>query len=724
MALLSSKSWKGVYRSGEDDVFNDLYAPALMCAVQYDRAVGYFGAQALVENIKGLSGLIKNDGRMRLIIGHPLEDVEFEAVRKGYRLKQLIGDLDSRLEDILVHLDDVGSKRLSLLSYLISENRLEIKYAFRKKGMYHEKVGIIYDVDNNRLVFHGSANETVYGLGSEYNAESISVFKSWDEHSFSIYGEEYIDGFEKLWNGRQLNTITVDVPSEIYEKISNFSVNSLKGTDSFSYLESKDEKELYLEFFSRNLEFNKPKIPTEISGHEFKIRDHQLAAIRSWKANQYKGVLKLSTGSGKTITSIFSVSKLYEARSKSGKKTVVIVSVPYQELAEQWVENLNLFNISPLRCWHSKKSWYEDLKREVLDLTLSVVDFISIVVVNRTMESEPFKDCIRLLDSDDIIFIGDECHNHGSKKTTDALPEAYYRMGLSATPYRSDEDEVDSPFPNFAKINIDNYYGGIVSEYSLGDAINDRVLCEYEYHIIPVYLTAEEEEEYEDLSKDISKLLASAMGGKASSDTSQLTILCGRRSRLLGSAKNKLVELRKLVGTIPSKNRKHSLFYCGEGSFSKLGSEVSEDHDGKIIERVSEILSEEGWDSSRFTSEENRSERRKIMKNFSEGAIDALVSMKVLDEGVDVPVCNKAFILASTRNPRQYIQRRGRVLRRHQDKDVAVIYDFVVLPTMKTTALNRLIEAELERIDDFMLLAINRNQVERNVGELGLREIT
>lgn len=723
MPLLNETAWKGVYRSGEDNVFKDLYAPALACAVQYDRAVGFFGAQALVENIKGLSGLIKNDGRMRLVIGHPLEEGEFEAVRKGYRLRSIIDSLDSHLEEVLKNVNEFGKERLSLLSYLIAQNRLEIKYAFRKNGMYHEKVGIIYDQEGNKLVFHGSANETVYGLSSNFNAESISVFKSWDKHSFSLYGKEYIDGFNRLWEGRTLNTVTVDVPSETYDRFRKLISSNDLYENKFFIKEQDNEQQYYSDFFSAQKNFNKPVIPEKLGGQDFNIREHQISAIRAWKAHQYRGILKLSTGSGKTITSIYAAAKLYEARAAKSKRTVVIVSVPYKELAEQWVLNLKLFNIYPIKCWESRSRWFDDLKTEVLDLTMGVIDFIAVVVVNRTMESESFKACISQLDANDIVFIGDECHNHGSKNTSEALPDAYYRMGLSATPFRSDNDEIDSPFPNFAKQNIEAYYGGVVSEYSLGDAINDRVLCEYEYHIVPVYLTIEEQEEYEFLSKEISKLLSTGTDGKKVTNSNQLTMLCGRRSRLLGSAKNKLVELRKLVQKIPKSERKHSLFYCGEGRFSVFEQDNDPEFDGKIIERVSEILNEEGWHSSRFTSEEGRSERRSIMKNFEEGSIDALVSMKVLDEGVDVPVCDKAFILASTRNPRQYVQRRGRVLRIHKDKELALIYDFVVLPSERSPALDRLIEAELERIDDFMLLAINRNQVEKEVNSLALRTL-
>lgn len=714
MELLTEKEWAGVYRSGDQNLFEDFYTPALKAAVRYDRAVGFFSSEALVSNLQGISGLVNNDGRMRLIIGHPLDEKEFEAVKQGYRLQSLVASFEEKLDAILESLEKKAEARLSLLSYLIAANRLEIKFALRKRGMYHEKIGVIYDTQENSLVFHGSANETIYALDAGYNAESISVFRSWDQHSFSLYGKPYVEGFETLWEGNQKNTVTVNVPSTFYEAISN---KFPPPQDAKLKVEEPSYDDEYESFFDSDEDFNRPRIPESIGGAAFSIREHQKQAIRSWAQNQYKGVLKLSTGSGKTITAIYAATKVFEARSKKGLKTVLIVSVPYQELASQWVNNLELFNIRPIECWRNRSAWYDDLKQEILDLKMGVIDFLSVVVVNRTMEGSHFQGLIAQLQESDVMLIGDECHNHGAKKTNNALPECYYRMGLSATPYRSDEDEVESPFPEIAKEYINKYYGGIVSEYSLGDAIHDGVLCEYEYHIVPVYLTEEEQEEYEHLSSEIAKLITFMHGSKESSPSNELTRLCGQRSRLLGSAENKLVALERLVKSIPRAERKHSLFYCGEGR----ASQHEDIADLRVIDEVSRFLGLAGWHTSRFTSNESSRDRTSIMENFKNGTIDALVSMKVLDEGVDVPVCDKAFILASTRNPRQYVQRRGRVLRRHEGKERATIYDFVVLPTNDSAHSRRLKEAELERVDDFVLLAINRFEVERQIETLGIR---
>jgi len=719
MESFKSMSWGTVYRAGDQNLFQDFYKPALKLADSYDRAVGFFSSQSLVSNLQGISGLIKNEGRMRLVIGHPLDDDEFTAVKQGYRLSELLDDLDTRLRDMLEKDNEGLSLNLALLSMLIASERLEIKFAFRKRGMYHEKIGILSDCKGNRLVFQGSANETIYALDEGFNAESIMVFKSWQEEIFEAYGTPCVDGFDKLWNGEQHNTVTVKVPSKIYETIVEKANKTSEPNQIFDEIDDIYNK-ILSESFDEEQAFNYPKVPKFLNGKDFKILDHQKAAIQSWIRSNYRGILKLSTGSGKTITSIFAATKVFEAREAKNAATVLIVAVPYQELARQWVDNLKVFNIHPLRCWQSRKKWEDGLKEELLDLKMKAISFVSVVVVNRTLESSAFRDLISTIPEGNVMFIGDECHNHGAKKTNSALPDAFYRMGLSATPYRSDEEEVDSPFPDEAKKRINDYYVNIVAEYSLGDAIHDGVLCEYNYHIVPVYLTTEEEEQYEGFSAEIGKLIVLGVENLNANKRNQLTMLCGRRSRLLGAASNKLSALDTLVRAIPKNERSHSLFYCGEGKVFEEND--SHEPDVRVINTVSRVLSDAGWSTSRFTSEEKPLDRNIIMENFVGVHIDGLVSMKVLDEGVDVPVCDKAFILASTRNPRQYVQRRGRVLRKAEGKEFADIYDFVILPVGSSSSLEALRSAELERIDDFVLLANNRFHVEKEVDRLNLRK--
>lgn len=715
---------KHVYRTGDDDLFHDFYKCVLSQAISYDRAVGFFSSAILAANLNGLSSLIKSNGTMRLVIGHPLDKDEYEAIKYAIESPEEFSEKYTRkLLEWIQSEKDISSKRLELLAILIASGRLEIRFAFRKAGMYHEKIGIIEDSYGDKIVFQGSANETPSGMFEHLNAESISVYKSWEPELFSAYGTAYHNGFEKLWIGEQKNTFVVDINSTFYEEVSKYVENSaelkkLSLTDIDGIEEQINQFELEQ---SNNIALTCPIIPKYLHGQIFKIKEHQRIALKKWRANGYKGILKLATGSGKTITSIYGAIKVYESLKNQNRGLCLIITVPYIELANQWIDNLLDFGVTAHKCYNTKKSWLPNLTESLATFNAGLKDFICMVVVNRTLVSEQFQSLLNSVNPKSMMFIGDECHNHGSSSINSLLPDADFKMGLSATPFRSDDDEIDSMFPNTSKENLVTYYGEIVAEYGLGDAIHDEILTPYDYHLVPVYLNNEEQSSFEELSEKISSLITRSGGKLNSDDRTKLTIYCGQRSRLLGSASDKLVKLKKLTSSssIPPSERSLTLFYAGEG---KPFSDDEEQLDYNVIDQVSSVLFQNGWKTSQFTSAINSRERKQVMGAFKDTAIDGLVAMKVLDEGIDVPACQTAIILSSTRNPRQYVQRRGRVLRRFPGKKKAIIYDFIVLPNsgFELPTSKKLISAEMERVNDFLLLADNKLQVENQLHQLGL----
>ena len=710
MDRLRGGTWKSAYRTGDDDLLNDFFLPALSSATRYDRAVGYFSSELLIIASQGLSSLIKSSGKMRLVIGHPLAEDEYLAVKEGNGISWAYENLQEKIFSILRGGEgDIAKHRLKLLTWMLACGSLEIKFAFRKKGMYHEKIGIITDEVGDRIVFTGSANETFNAMDVGSNAESITVFPSWNNLVFDDYGRPFESGFEKLWSSNQRDTYTIGIPSDVYESISRLAAKD--GQPDLD-LEASIERQSFLESQSLLVENTfLPYIPDVLGGNRFEIKQHQQNALMKWKANDYRGILKLATGSGKTITSIYGAVKIFEAFGK----LIFIVAVPYNELATQWVENLKLFGIAPHKCYDNKNLWYDRFKLDVQAFGANRKKFIAAVVINKTMQSPAFQELVSLLPAQDFLFVGDECHRHGAENTFKALPDASMRMGLSATPFRSEDDEIDSPFPDEGKKRLLEYYGDIVDEYTLSDAINAHILTPYKYHVSGVRLTDEEQEEYEELSKKIGNSISGGVSRK--SDRDVLTMLCGKRSRLLGSAENKLFVLKSILSGMSQEEKGHVLFYCAEGS-SEAGGEYT-----KNIDKVSKLLNDFKWRTSQFTSLEKTNERKLILKSFLVGGIDALVSMKVLDEGIDIPACKTAFILASTKNPRQYVQRRGRILRRFEGKDFSVIYDFVILPAAgweETPASKKLVKSELERINDFMLLAKNKREAHKELEELGV----
>ncbi|TMO82402.1 restriction endonuclease subunit R [Pseudoalteromonas sp. S3776] len=717
--LFSSLPLKPKYNSEEDDILQSFYTPLLSCAERYDRAVGYFSAAVLASAANGLEKFIDSGGKIRLVIGDPLTDLEYEAILKG--MESPIEARSTQLSEILLN---STNKNLDILSYLIANKQLEVRFAFTYQGMFHKKVGIFYKA-SEIVVFSGSANETLAGL-TKYNSEEISVYFSWRD-SFLDYGEVEIENFVQLWENKQKRTKVVPLTSEFYKKIQK-GINLKDLRKKIFKAEKTKLKTAHNPFFSYSFKKSDqsvkkiqltqrvPRKPLTIKGRAFDLFNHQKKAICSWKKSDYRGLLKLATGAGKTITSITAIVELYEQRIKNKLSTFTIISVPYIELANQWVDELSQFNISAIKCYEKSANWKNSLDAKSLLYLNNKINFVCVVVVNRTLVLDDFQKAMSKIPNNDILFIGDECHHLGSEGLFSFLPNSKYRIGLSATPFRSDDDELEgSPFSDKNKLNLVNYFQGIISDYSLRDAIKDNILAPYRYEVIAVYLNEEEEALYEELSLKITRLILESKKEALPSDKKNLlTSLCGRRSRLLATCKGKLPALIKYLKNKSELDLQHSLVYVGEGKAPEANN--------PYIEDVTKELFAIGVKVAKFTSGESSVQRKSIMKNFKNKEIDALVAMKVLDEGIDVPVCKTAYILASSRNPRQYVQRRGRVLRKSDSKSEAKIIDFVVLPskTSKTQAAENLRKAELKRIQDFKATSLNPSEVEIESVNLGL----
>jgi len=690
---------KSTYNSEEDSILNDFYIPVLEKSVSYDRAVGFFSASMLTYAAQGLSKFASNQGKMRLIIGHQVNEDEFEAIKNGENLKETYEKLNLDFENIINEVSsDIFTCRLELLSWLVATNRLKIKFAIRRKGMYHEKIGILTDEEGNKIVFQGSANESKMALLPDFNFESISVYPSWKEEVYKDYGLSYEARFERLWHNKSQQTVVVEIPSDIYTKL----VSIYKSV-------TPPSATIELELFDELLGDNKrgslfPQLPKILGSSAYQLIDHQKDALDSWKANDFNGVFALATGAGKTITALHASTQLANHK----KHLTLVVAVPYQNLADQWCEVMELFSITAIRCYMSKSNWQLELSTAISDFNLNQTKpFLAIVVVNRTLSGEAFQKEIQKINPENLLFVGDECHHHSSKNILKKLPDARFRIGLSATPWSSKEEEKEAA--------LTSYYGGIVAKYSIANALDDNVLTPYQYFIHSFYLTDEETEEYQQLSSEIGKMVAIREQGGSINDKI-LTALFMKRARLIGSADNKFEKLSEILKK--SKPEKHTLFYCGDGSVveESTGKEL-DDLAVRDIKRVASILHEQGWKSSKFTADESLKERRNIIDNFKLGFIDAIVSIRVLDEGIDIPVCKQAFLLASSRNERQFIQRRGRILRKSVGKDFSVIHDFIVLPSESVyldDSLKSLVNSELDRVYEFSHVAMNKKELYGN----------
>lgn len=691
--MLRDYQFKAVYRSESDSLLDDFYIPALLEATRYDRAVGFFSATMLSYAAQGISALAARGGRMRLIFGGDIEADEAAAIDDGYLQRKLTGRLGEQFVSVIDNVADaLARRRLEALSWLVASSLLDIKVALKPRGMYHEKVGILYDDAGDRVVFQGSANETVYALVPDFNFESINVFKSWQpEHE--EYAVPYVQGFDRLWNNQSPGTLVIPFPEAATHKLLSIG-SQLKPP--------RPDIELQVAARLRATRAisppltGLPTIPTVHNGAPFELRTHQTTALNAWKARDFCGVMSMATGSGKTITALYGLTRVFEAF----RMLFVVVSVPYQSLADQWVDEMKEFGINALPCYAGKSQWEHDLRRSVSLYGSGALPFVACVVVNRTLQSATFKALIAHVPGERLLLIGDECHYFGSEALRSALPEhARLRLGLSATPTHY-IDEVRND-------RLKTYYGDVCFTYSLADALRDNVLTPYRYYVHPIDLTDEEAESYLDLSRRISRLAAGKNANALEeSEDSGLNFLLFQRARLLGNAARKIPLLKSLIeGENPSP---YTLFYCGDGT-------VDDDDDpepSRQIDQVSKMLYALGWRVSHFTARESRSEKQRILDLFRVGALDGLVAMKCLDEGIDVPACRTAYILASSRNPRQFIQRRGRILRRSEGKTAAIVHDFLpLLPSVagatSDSVERALVVGELKRVAEFASLALN-----------------
>jgi len=684
------------YSSEEDDLYRDFYLPTLGASVLYKRAVGFFSLAALLTTPSAISQLVESGGQIQLIIGKLVSQQDFEALKAGYDAPWA-DDIMPKFQEVLSeHEGSLLEYRIRLLAWLFQNDQLAVKFAIRPNGLFHQKIGILTDKYGDKIAFSGSMNETMSALDPRYNSEEITVYQSWVSGQ-NEYLESHETKFDQLWSGAAGSTTIICTMPEAMSAGLNLVIKRYPERPT-----SDEEAKRVEAFFKCQSDHinTKPIIPKGFKGNPFELREHQVQALRSWKDRRYNGILELATGAGKTVTAIYGAVKTIEANTGF----VLIVAVPYRDLADQWCEELRMFNINALKCYGSRSEWYPALSAFVRRNRGNQSEFMAIVVVNNTLKSDHFQNHISELDQSRIFFIGDECHHHGAAGFVGKLfPDAGFRIGLSATPFHYlDEDR---------NTRIHEIYMDSVYKYTLADAVRDKVLTPYEYMPIPVELTEDEATEYLELSDQIARVFMAAQGAEIGTAKDRLTALLMKRARLVGAAQNKLPALKSLLEeTGPVEP--FSLFYCGDGR-----TIVDRDDRDRFIDEgaaedvqkqriaVASMLMQRNVRVSPFTSDESKTQRRQILENFKKGETEALVAIRCLDEGIDVPDCRSAYLIASSRNPRQFVQRRGRILRKAPGKEYAKVYDFVVvLPTsaaVTTQQAGDFLKNELERVADF-----------------------
>lgn len=686
-ALRALLDIRPLYILPNDPLAEEVLVPGFRSAAKVDCMVGFFASSVLASLAPGLATFINtSEHSFRLIISPLLKPEDQAALEDGVKSPEAAAQ--EALDELVITEDVIEQHTLKCLSYLLRAGRIEIKIAVMKDALFHPKVWL-FESDGDVMAAHGSSNVTYAGL--KKNIEQIAVSKSWEDPNQQYITNKLSYQFNRLWDNREDSCNVVALPRAIRERL-------LKTYSSEAPPTEHELRQLYERAAGASQIDEEPAEFAPLPERAFAIPDdlryddgpfaHQGKAVNAWCGADFRGVLEMATGSGKTITSMIGAYRLYEQR----KPLLIVVAAPYVPLVEQWCEEIEPFGLKPtnLTIVGGAQKRAAELQRIKRRLRAGLSDAEAVVVSHDTLCTPEFHEAVSSFDCARLL-IADEAHNLGSPSFINNPPEFFeHRLGLSATPIRQyDQEGTDALLA---------FFGPVVFQFTLEQAIG-RCLVEYEYYVHPVYLTAREMDDWHDLTDKIKQNAWRSNDGKPDE---YLTKLMRDRRALLETAEGKLTRLSALLGKEDLKNLRHTLVYATDKAPEQLDA-------------VNRLLRDKGVLFHQLTAQEtaDREQTKRIIRSFQQGEIQVLTAKRVLDEGVNIPQICKAFILASTTVERQWVQRRGRLLRTCKaiNKTYSVIHDFLALPPGMENGLDpdarSLVRSELKRAQEFARLAMN-----------------
>lgn len=691
------------YESGKDDILEDFYIPVLCNSSSYDRIAGFFTSSSLAVAARGIAGLIQNSGKMRLIVSPRFSDDDIQVIESAindpsqYIDTKLISEISNLTEGI--ERDHVYS-----LGWMIANQKLEMKIALvykgtkllniseiEESGLFHQKVGVLNDLEGNLLSFSGSINETASGWLN--NIEEFKTFKSWEQgqRDYCLGDQEKFNAF---WNGERDNVKIVPLSEAVKTEFIRNAPPDPK--DLLSIQRYRTERRS----FKKSIDLG--------------LFDFQKDAVNTWINNKMNLLLEMATGTGKTRTAIGCILKYLSSNPHS----VIIIACPQNTLSLQWkdeVEKLGIPYDGSIIVDGTQPNWRANLEQNLLKIKTKIINSLVIFTTHDTASSIDFINLVQNnKGSTPYFFICDEVHGMGASLSRRGFLNCYEtRLGLSATPSRW--------FDDVGTQLIIDYFGNLSFSFSISDAlskINPRTgkpfLVNFYYHPVFVSLTDDELEKYAKLSKQISRL--SQIAKNKLEYLPLFENLVFKRANIQKSAINKYDALVKILDTL--------------GKIQDTLIFVSPDQ----INRVMRILGSKTIIAHQFTEHEStipekkyggRTERQYLIDKFKEGSYQVLVAIKCLDEGIDIPSASIAIIMASSTNPREYIQRVGRVIRQCEDKSFATIFDLIIKPDL--TRYNnpevsefekRVFKKEMVRVEEIAANAINNAEAISQVYEV------
>lgn len=724
----------GTYRPDEYNSPEKFFNDCLENSNEFDLQLGYFSSATISVLADGFASFISNGGKMRLVINHIVSDDDKNAISKGV-YGGIIECFDlTNFDELRKTFDEYQNQFFECLAYLIYRQRIDIRIIKprNKKGIAHTKSGQFRDGDSTTS-FTGSANFTISGLFN--NLEEIKIDRS-DSVDTMVRNRiesqrEEFDSIMKM-KKRNIEYLSPDkLISAIQTNFGDKDIEELLDVEKKLRKLKKErairERQKQIDMVCEVFEKMEPRFPYSTGP-----REYQKFAFENWKNNGQKGLFAMATGTGKTITSLNCLLEIYIR--KGYYKAIILV--PTITLVNQWEQECRKFRFSNIIKVYSKNLiWRDEIERVRFNEKYRTergpeVSYI-IISTYASYSREKVFNVLNDFDKRRLLVIADECHNMASGSLVKRLKEIPYlrRIGLSATPERQ--------FDDYGNTKLRKFFGSeekYTYEYSMEEAIKNGVLCKYMYYPHLVRLTSEEMDAYVELSEKISKYFNYNTCTFDDPDEMLKRLLLARK-RIIHKAANKLPAFIDIIQKRHDEkgNLKYSLIYVPEGNkpdyiggtddFDK-SEDINDDEEADhLINIYTQAVTEvdERVTVRKFTSDQK--DRKEILDDFAAGKLHVLTSMKCLDEGVDVPRSELAVFCSSTGNPRQFIQRRGRVLRTHPDKKIAELHDLVVVPEVSPNSSSyrmeqSLLRGELLRVNNFALLSENPSYSETELREV------
>ena len=716
------------------------FSEALCNATTFDIKLGFFSSSAINVLADGFAAFLYNGGRMRMIINDVLSEEDRTAIVVGE------SDINTPYFDLnaIGHISYTLSKHdehfFECLSWLIRNERIEIKIITPKigNGIAHSKCGVFSD-GINKVAFDGSCNFSKMALIE--NIESINAFCDWDgerdkerindivrdfNRTFSgeddtvkyLKADQIITYITKTYKYKNIQELLEDERRILHRRAENSTSDSIRRVlerakakvtaimDTINIRKAKVKNE-QLTTLTPKFPFTEP-------------RSYQKEAFNKWKVSQ-KGLFAMATGTGKTLTSLNCLLEIYN----KFKYYQALILVPTITLVEQWEDECKRFNFSHIIKVSSKNNgWRSEIDDIKLKESLAQSDdlppsFIIIATYASFSRESSFKQLMSLSKKTQrqMLLIADEAHNIGAPNIISKLDRMRIlrRIGLSATPERQFDDKGNNAIMQF--FGCDGKY---TFEYSMKDAIDNGFLCRYKYFPHVVRLNEDEMAEYKKISLQLAKFYNVDEDTFSGADDILMRLLL-KRKRIIHKAQNKEEVFRQIIKQRFEEcgNLKYTLVYVPEGvqldstvQYATTDNPIDDADVDKLIDKYTQIIQEISPTTTVRKFVSGIQDRDEVLRKFSTGETEVLTSMKCLDEGVDVPRSELAIFCASTGNPRQFIQRRGRILRKHPDKHIAIIHDLVVAPEFDSAEENynmerNLLKGELQRVKDFAGLSEN-----------------